>query len=169
MSRIFISVWGLFILALFLGCQSEDRIHVSDYCPYAAGDFLEYHNEGVVHYEDGNKQENTVFIIYEVNSLSTSPKGSMVNLKRYYTDLNGTVEDSVAYLYTQNRIIMFRPDDTADSLKFKLGDNSIQTLENFTDSLGLWNRNQNCRQQCYFYKYQRRNFYRMPENCLNCL
>jgi hypothetical protein len=125
------------ILGGLISCQSEKRITVSKYCPYATGDFLEYHNQGIVHYQDGNKQENTVYIIYEVIHLANSPRGSEVRLKRYYTDLNGTVEDSVTYVYTKNRIVMIRPDDTPDSLKFILGDNRPQTLENTTDSLGM--------------------------------
>lgn len=137
MSKLIVSVWGLVCFIMLTGCQTEKRINVSDYCPYAPGDFLEYHNQGIVHYQDGNQQKNTVFIIYEVISLATSPQGSIVNLKRYYTDLNGTVEDSVTYVYTKNRIIMIRPDKSADSLKFKLGDTAIQTLEDTTDSLGM--------------------------------
>jgi len=125
------------ILAGLTGCQSEKRIAVSEYCPYVVGDFLEYHNQGIVKYLDGNKQENTVYIIYEVLHLANSSRGSEVRLKRYYTDLNGTVEDSVTYVYTKNRIVMIRPDDTPDSLKFILGDNRLQTLENTTDSLGM--------------------------------
>lgn len=136
MKKIF-EIVCVIILAGLTGCQSEKRKNVSEYCPYAVGDFLEYHNQGVVKYLDGNKQENTVYIIYEVLNLANSARGSEVSLKRYYTDLNGTVEDSVTYVYTRSRIIMLRPDDAPDSLKFILGDNRIQTLENTTDSLGM--------------------------------
>lgn len=128
-----------FVLLLFsfFACNSSQRPDINKYCPYAIGDHLEYRNQWTIHYADETQEESKVFIIYEVIGLSKSTEGSIVRLKRYYTDIHGTVEDSIKNVYTDERVIMVRPDKSKDSLVFKLGDNRLQTLEDYTDEDGF--------------------------------
>jgi len=126
-----------YFLLSFFACTAKQRPDVSAFCPYAGGDFLEYHNDSVVRFTDGTAEESKVFIIYEVVGLKQTAQGSVVRLKRYYTDINGTLEDFFLTIYTQNRVILVRPDGSADSLAFELGDNRVRTIKDVIDSAGI--------------------------------
>ncbi len=133
MKKIWLFIWFLSIIS----CSVIQRRHISRYCPYAIGDHLEYRNHWLIRNPDGHQEKSDVFTIYEVLDISGTTDATRVKLKRYYTDINGTVEDSVLNFYTRNKLIMVRPDLTKDSLAFALGHNAVQTLEDKTDSNGI--------------------------------
>ena len=134
------SVWlRIIFLAflLFLTCRSRQTLPKNPYCPYHLGDYLEYHNKWSMKSPDGTKEESEVFIIYEIVGMDNITEGTVVQLKRYYTDVNGTSEALIVNVYTQDRVLMIRPDGSRDSLALKLGETSIGTIKDETDSTGI--------------------------------
>jgi dipeptidyl aminopeptidase/acylaminoacyl peptidase len=128
-------ILGCTFTLIFINCQQTQKRH--QFCPYAVGDHLEYRNNWQLNYENGIKEKSKVFIIYEVLDVAYDDTNSVVKLKRYYSDVNGTSEDSILNIYSPKKVYIIRPDKSKDSLAFTLGDNQVRTLQDVTDSTGM--------------------------------
>ncbi|MBN1349701.1 hypothetical protein JXJ21_09850 [candidate division KSB1 bacterium] len=132
-------VFALLILACIIFSCSEgtNEKNAKSFCPYDVNDHLEYWNYGEVIHSDGFRGENEAHIIYEVVDIRKVPEGTRVQFKNYYSDTTGVVEEfDLYFLYAKDRIYLYRYDGSVDSLKFRLDENRVGTLEDYTDSLG---------------------------------
>lgn len=128
-------ILGCLLFSFLLSCQQSQKLN--RYNPYEVGDHLQYHNNYEVNYETGHIEKSRVFIIYEVLSIENQSDSARIKMKRYYSDMNGTVEDSIFNIYTNRKVYIIRPDLSQDSLVFTLGNSEIGTISDTIDSTGL--------------------------------